>query len=224
MIPLVRCASESVGRSGGHPAATRGDTTQSMTEKRHDTDELEQAMAEALASVERREAEGATDGTGEGAETSQAAPSADQDLREQLLRLAADFDNYRKRTRREIEAAEARGMERLLHELLPVFDDLERAVAHADTDPAGLADGIRLVHKHLHEALARVGVGSYESVGEAFDPEWHEAITQTPTDAYPPGSVAAELKKGYRIGERLLRPAQVVVAEPKGETRDKNGA
>lgn len=136
-------------------------------------------------------------------------------LKDQLLRTAADFDNFRKRTRKELVDAEQRGTDQLLKEMLPVFDNLERAAQHAEsaTEVQSLADGIRMVMKQFADTLGRLNIERVESIGKPFDPSVHEAIQQLPTDEHPPGSVAAEVQAGYRQGQRLIRPALVVVAK-----------
>ncbi len=136
-------------------------------------------------------------------------------VRDQLLRTAADFDNFRKRTRRELEDAERRGREDFLKDLLPVFDNLERAAEHAKTasDVKALSDGIELVIKHFGDTLGKLGVERVPGVGERFDPAVHEAIQHLETSEFAPGVVAAEVQAGYRMGERLVRPAMVVVAK-----------
>ncbi len=136
-------------------------------------------------------------------------------LKEQLLRTAADFDNFRKRSRKEVADAEQRGLDNLLRDLLPVFDNLERAVQHAEsaTDVGSLVDGIRMVMKQFSDTLGRMNIERVEGVGAVFDPSVHEAIQQMVTEEHPPGTVAAEVQAGYRQGERLIRPAMVVVAK-----------
>ena len=135
-------------------------------------------------------------------------------LRDQLLRTAADFDNFRKRSRKEIREAEIQGREDLIRELLPVFDNLERAGQHAEkaTDVQGLADGVQMVLRIFFDTLTKLDVHRVESVGKAFDPALHEAIQQMESTEHPPGTIAAEVQPGYRAGDRLLRPAMVVVA------------
>lgn len=137
-------------------------------------------------------------------------------IRDQLLRTAADFDNYRKRSRREAQDLERRAREDMLRDLLPVFDDLERAAQHAGSakDVQSLAEGIDIVMRQFTDTLSKLGIERLDSVGKAFDPSLHEAIQQLETDQHPPGSVAAEVRAGYRFGERLIRPAMVVVAKP----------
>lgn len=136
-------------------------------------------------------------------------------LKEQLLRTAADFDNFRKRTRRELADAEIRGREDLLKDMLPVFDNLERAMQHADsaTDVQALADGIRMVSRQFLDTLGKLGIERVTAVGVPFDPSVHEAIQQLESPDQPAGVVLAEVQAGYRQGERLLRPAMVVVSK-----------
>ncbi|MFL5929667.1 MAG: nucleotide exchange factor GrpE, partial [Gaiellaceae bacterium] len=129
-------------------------------------------------------------------------------------RLAAEFDNYRKRTARDQESLAARAAERLVKELLPVLDDLERALVAADEhEEAKLEDGVRLVHRSLADALRREGLEEIPTDG-AFDPHVHEALLSQPSEAVE-GTVIEVLQKGYRLGDRVLRPARVVVAAPK---------
>jgi molecular chaperone GrpE len=136
-------------------------------------------------------------------------------IRDQLLRTAADFDNFRKRSRREVTDAEQRGREDLLRELLPVFDNLERAASHAETasDVQSLADGIRMLMRQFHDAIGRLGIQRIDTEGAVFDPVVMEAIQQLETTDHPAGTVAAQVQAGYRIGERLIRPAMVVVSK-----------
>ena len=130
-----------------------------------------------------------------------------------LQRVAADFDNYRKRALRDQESLVARAHERLVKELLPVLDDLERALeAAAEHEEAKLEEGVRFVHRNLAEALAREGLAEIETNGR-FDPHVHEALLTQPSDA-DEGSVIDVVQKGYRLGDRVLRPARVVVAAP----------
>lgn len=136
-------------------------------------------------------------------------------LRERLLRTAADFDNYRKRTRRDILDAERRVQENLLQALVPPFDNLERAAQHAESaeDVKALAEGLKMVLRQFEDALNSVGIQRIASVGKPFDPAEHEAVQHIPTNDVPPGAVAQELRAGYRWQDRLIRPALVVVAK-----------
>ena len=147
----------------------------------------------------------------------EAAKAENAKLRDQLLRTAADFDNFRKRSRRELADMEKRAREDLLKELLPVFDNLERATAHAETatDVKALADGIGLVKRQFLDTLSKIGIERLQAQGVPFDPAFHEAVQQLETDEHPPGTVIHEVQAGYIQGEKLVRPAIVVVAKAK---------
>jgi molecular chaperone GrpE len=133
-----------------------------------------------------------------------------------LKRVAAEFENYRKRVARDQESLVARAHERLVKELLPVLDDLERALAAAEEhEEAKLEEGVRLVHRELAAALKREGLAEIETNGH-FDPHVHEALLTQPSDAEE-GSVIEVVQKGYTLGDRVVRPARVVVAAPKPE-------
>ena len=137
-------------------------------------------------------------------------------LKDQLLRTAADFDNFRKRTKRDLDDAERRGREDVLGTLLPIIDNLERAVAATGeaTDPAAVAEGIRMVLKQFEDVSSRLGIERVPSVGERFDPNVHDAVHQLETDEHPPGTIVSEVVPGYRMNDRLVRAALVVVARP----------
>jgi molecular chaperone GrpE len=138
-----------------------------------------------------------------------------------LKRLAAEFENYKKRTAREQASLSARATERLVKELLPIVDDLERALEAAEEhEEAKLEEGVRLVHRQLASALEREGLAEIETNGR-FDPHVHEALLSQPSEA-DEGSVIEVLQKGYRLGDRVLRPARVVVAAPKEADGDGN--
>ena len=138
-------------------------------------------------------------------------------LKEQWMRVAADFDNFRKRSRRDLEDARKAGREELLKELLPVFDNLERAIHSAARaqDVKAVADGLSMVIKQFVDVLGRTGISKVPTTGTAFDPAIHEAIQQIETDDHAVGTVVAEVQPGYVHGERLVRAAMVVVAKPK---------
>jgi molecular chaperone GrpE len=128
-----------------------------------------------------------------------------------LKRVAAEFENYRKRAARDQESLVARAHERLVKELLPVLDDLERALAAAeDHEEATLEEGVRLVHRELAAALAHEGLAEIETNGH-FDPHVHEALLSQPSSEEE-GSVIEVVQKGYRLGDKVLRPARVVIA------------
>jgi molecular chaperone GrpE len=131
---------------------------------------------------------------------------------EHYRRIAAEFDNYKKRMAREHDALVQRASARLVSALLPVLDDLERAVAAFDEhDKEHVEEGVRLVHRALRTLLEKEGVIEIDPLGEVFDPHLHEALLQQPSDA-PPGSVVEVLQKGFQLHDRVIRPARVVVA------------
>ena len=134
-----------------------------------------------------------------------------------LQRVAADFDNYRKRAQRDRESLVALAGERLVKELLPVLDDLERALEAAGAhEEAKLEEGVALVHRALKAALEREGLHEISTDGQ-FDPHQHEALLSQPSAA-DEGFVIQVLQKGYSLGDKVLRPARVVVAAPKEQS------
>jgi len=130
-----------------------------------------------------------------------------------LQRLAAEFENYRKRAAREQERFVAHAHERLVRELLPILDDLERALEAAERhEEAALVEGVRLVEQSLRKALAKEGLVEIETDGP-FDPHVHEALLTQPHEQAAPGSVLEVVQRGYRLGGKVVRPARVIVAE-----------
>jgi molecular chaperone GrpE len=130
-----------------------------------------------------------------------------------LQRVQADFENYRKRATRDQERMVAHAHERLVRELLPVLDDLERTLEAAERhEEAALVEGVRLVERSLRSALEKEGLVEIETSGP-FDPHVHEALLSQSRDGAEPGSVVEVLQRGYRIGDRVVRPARVIVAE-----------
>jgi molecular chaperone GrpE len=128
-------------------------------------------------------------------------------------RVQADFENYRKRAARDQERLVAHAHERLVKELLPVLDDLERALEAAERhEEAKLVDGVRLVERLLRKALEKEGLREIETDGE-FDPHVHEALLTQAREGAEPGSVVDVVQRGYRIGDKVVRPARVIVAE-----------
>lgn len=167
--------------------------------------------------------EAAADASGEEAEDSGDGADADDDPlaraeaeRAKYLELAqrtqADFDNYRKRAARDVSAAGARARSDLLRELLPVVDNLERALTSAGEGADGLADGVRLVHSELVGVLERNGVEAIATEGERFDPTVHEALSTRSENGAEAGVVLDVVQKGYRLDQAVLRPARVVVS------------
>ena len=190
-----------------HSGATPSDYTARSVSEENPTSELPppEHLTDEVAAVE------------EVVDPLEAAKAENSKLRDQLLRTAADFDNFRKRSRRELGEAEKRAREDLIKDLLPVFDNLERATAHAETatDVKALADGIGLVKRQFVDTLSKIGIERIQTLGKLFDPAFHEAVQQLETDEHPPGTVMHEVQAGYMQGEKLVRPAIVVVAKVK---------
>jgi molecular chaperone GrpE len=133
-------------------------------------------------------------------------------------RTKADFENFRKRMSAEVLAASGRGKAEVIRQVVPVLDDLERAIQAAGLDPEGdsedgLAHGVLLVFRSLRETLERNGIEALDPTGERFDPQEHEALSMQAVEGAEAGTVVETMQKGYRLGEQLIRPARVVVAE-----------
>ncbi len=146
------------------------------------------------------------------------------DLKDKMLRLAADYENYKKRNERERATAMKYAGEHIFREFLPVVDNLERAIsqgvvqgADAEKNLAGLLEGVELTLKSLYAGLDKFEVKAIESIGEPFDPNKQEALTMEPSDAVPANHVLTEYEKGYFYKDRLLRAAKVIVSSGKAE-------
>ena len=140
-----------------------------------------------------------------------------KDNYDKYLRSVADLENLRKRQKRELDDAKLEMKQKVLKEMLPVVDNLERAIEHAGTTEGNpIVDGVRLVLRQFTTAFERLDVNHFEAEGQPFDPNVHEAISQLESDK-PPGTVIQVLQRGYKSGDRLMRPALVVVAKAKAE-------
>lgn len=133
--------------------------------------------------------------------------------RERLLRVTAEFDNYRKRTERERREWVDQAAGDLLGDLLPVVDNLDRALAAESGDGDALRQGVEIIRRQLLDVMARRGVAPIEAVGADFDPTLHEAVAHEPGDGHRDGEVVKELRRGYTLRQRLLRPSMVMVAK-----------
>ena len=196
------------------------------------SEELEAALREAAESVDARTAERESRAGGAGGASAAELEALRAELEttrshlaeseDRLLRLAADFENFRRRTLKEREDAFAYGHQNVVKDLLPSVDNLERAIAHARQsgggDFEGLLQGIDLVLRELVNTLVKHGVSEIDALGQPFDPSVHEAIAQVPDDTVPPNTVLQVFQKGYRLRDRLLRPVQVVVSRSAGAT------
>ena len=136
-------------------------------------------------------------------------------LRDQTLRLRAEFDNARKRLAREAERTSRAAVERVFVEWLPVVDNLELALQHAPDRSDSLAQGVELVLKQVCDVLSRNGVEPIPAVGEVFSPHFHEAMTHAESEDVPENCVAMEFQRGYRMGDQVLRPTKVAVSRGK---------
>jgi molecular chaperone GrpE len=161
------------------------------------------------------------DGDGEaGAPSAEATPDPIETLRKErdalqdrLLRSAAEFDNYRKRIERERREHADHAAADLLTDILPIIDDLERALhAQAGSDAEAYRKGVELIHRQMLDVLRRRGVKPLEVAGVDFDPRFHQSVASEASDAHREGEVIEELRRGYMLGERLLRAAMVKVA------------
>lgn len=147
------------------------------------------------------------------AESGDALQRERDDLYDRLLRTTAEFDNYRKRVERERRDLVDAAASDIVRDLLPVIDDFDRALAAPASTGDALRRGVELIHRRLLDVLRARGVEPFESVGDIFDPAWHEAVATEPVGARRDGEIVAELRRGYRLNGRLLRPAQVKVAQ-----------
>lgn len=149
------------------------------------------------------------------------APKEEEEpIKIQLIRLQADFENFRKRTRREKEEWTQRSVGYVVEDLLPILDTFELGLANASNHEVqdGIIEGFRMVQDQLNNALGKHGLKPFEAEGEAFDPNLHEAVTHMPSADVPADHVMAQTRRGYMLGEKLLRPAQVVVSSGSPES------
>ncbi len=134
-------------------------------------------------------------------------------MRDKYLRLQAEWDNYRKRTAEEASEMRVRAAEKLMGDLLPVLDDFERAIAHADANgETGLLDGVKAISSKLSDALSKHGLEAIDPAGEAFDALEHQAVGQVDDSSVPDETVAQVYQKGYRLGKKVVRPAMVTIS------------
>jgi molecular chaperone GrpE len=158
----------------------------------------------------------------EEAHLAEEAPSAQSriaELEDRLLRNAAEFDNYRRRTARQFEEISKSATDKLVGEFLEVLDNFERAKLHAGekADVASLTKGMELIHGQMNALLAKNGITPIEAIGKPFDPNLHEALMQVETKEYPEGTIALEMAKGYQQGTRVIRHSKVGVSTGKAK-------
>jgi len=137
---------------------------------------------------------------------------------DKFIRLYAEFDNFRKRINREKEEHTRYAHEQVVKDLLPIMDDLDRALTHAQStsEVPALIQGVEMVKKHMSSALEKYGLKSFDSLGEPFDPHVHEAVAHQESPDYPPDVVINEYRKGYTLHDKLVRPAMVAVSKKAG--------
>jgi len=188
-------------------------------------DQIKEALDEPEAEQRDTEANGEASqdpkATGEAA-TDEATDPGDAlaELQNRLLRLQADFDNFRKRTRREKETWNRQAQEYIVLELLTVLDHFELALKDAESSESHA--GFQMIFDQLTTVLKKFGVSAVQAEGEAFNPEHHEAISQTPSDELAAGQVLAQTRKGYVMGDKLIRPTQVVVSQGPGKAGEED--
>ena len=141
-----------------------------------------------------------------------AALASAEDAKANALRHRADLENARRRFEREQREGRKFAAEKVLKALLPIVDDFDRALEHSGAEEGALLEGVKLVHRKFLQTLETEGAESFFPIGEAFDPTSHEAMTQMPSADVPPGHVAQVFQRGWRLQDRLLRPAKVIVA------------
>ena len=190
-------------------------------------DELRQENHKLSEELEASKAAAATAEAGHpaSAETLEAKDKEIAELKDKYLRALAEHENARRRIRQQSEDSIKRQKENLLHDLLPIADNLERAIEAAKSKPDGksIIEGVQMVLASLMDFLKANGVRPMASVGERFDPNKHEAADHVPHSAHPPNTVVSEFHRGYQINDKVLRPARVVVSKGDGDDRGQKG-
>jgi len=148
-----------------------------------------------------------------------------KDEHEKMLRAVADLENFKKRARKEAEETQKFGNEKLLKDFLPVIDNIDRALDPTNSaDLESLRKGVEMIRKLLEDTLAKHGVKPFSSKGKAFDPNFHEAMSQAETDQMPANHVHSEILRGFTLNDRLVRPALVIVSKAKSEPKPEEAA
>ena len=158
----------------------------------------------------------------------EAAEAKAEENYERLLRMSAEFENYKKRSEREMDGFRKFANESLIKEILPIIDNLERALATQcdknDDAFRSFREGVEMTLKGLLDSLEKFGAVPLEALGEPFDPNFHQAVSQEESDQHPDNTVSQELQKGYMLGDRLLRPSMVVVSKKPAANEETEGA
>jgi len=195
----------------------KGDETETMAENEENKEQKNNEQINDDVQSEGQETVVETDGKEETAAPEVESDKLKQDLENlnnQYLRLAADFENYRKRQAQEREALLKYGAEECMKKVIEVVDNFDRALAMVEKidNIDKMKETFLVLNKQLTESLSKLGLEQIKSVGETFDPNLHEAVMQTQTEEYPEDTVIQEMQKGYKLGDKVLRPAMVAVA------------
>jgi len=176
--------------------------------KNHSQENAERTEEEPVLSSDRAEP------TGEADEKAAAALAEASTMREQLLRKAAEFENYKRRTEAEFERLMENASQHLIEDLLPVLDDFDRLIKSANEGAKTevIRDGCSMIAAKLSKVLAIRGLEAFDSVGKTFDVNYHDALLQVPSSELPPNTVVEEVSKGYRLNDKIIRHAKVVVS------------
>ena len=186
-------APEAEAETADEAAASKADASEGDAEAETVVEEAEAVVADAER-VAKAEAEAAA-------------------MRDKYLRLQAEWDNYRKRTAEEASEMRVRAAEKLMGDLLPIVDDFERAIAHAEANgEAGLLDGVKAIATKLSDSLEKHGLEAIDPAGQAFDALEHQAVGQVEDASVPDETVAQVYQKGYRLGKKVIRPAMVTIS------------
>lgn len=190
------------------------DIDKALEEAESESGEKDNEAGEGEESEEAVDEEGDVSGIDELMEEFEKVKLEVSEKQEQYLRVMAEFENFKKRVQKESIESRRYANEELIKAILPVVDNLERALEHVDDDSTDdpLIEGVRMVQKQFLEVLGKFGVSPVEALGEPFDPNFHEAMMQVATDDSPPNTVVTEIAKGYVLNDRLVRPAMVGVS------------
>ena len=192
-----------------------------MTKKQSEEDAAPEmtALEKRLAEKAAQESDEGTDENA-GPETLTEAQEAMAELNERIIRLTADFDNFRKRAQREKDEARQFANQGLLEKLLPVLDNFEMALTAVKDADSSVRDGVHMILDQLLGVLKESGVEPVDAMGQLFDPNLHEALSQEETTEVEEGIVVQQVQRGYKLNDRLVRPARVVVAKAPGAAEE----
>ena len=194
-----------------------------FSEENHSNPTSETPVDEALTETDLRHLEDGSESSGEKSQGEEQKPEEElQIVQDKYMRLAAEFENYKRRAQRDQSDSIRYANESLLKNLLPTIDNLERAIKSGnDAGASGpLIEGVELTYKQFLETVGKLGVRQVSSAGETFDPNIHQAVAQVESDSAEPNTVVEEFQKGYFLHDRILRPAMVTVAKEKSQQNE----